>query len=70
MFIEKLWKPLAAAAFIIVAALLWGPIGLWSVIPAAIAAGATYVLTLFAFAMWANAKLAEGADPVSIFDVK
>lgn len=70
MFIEKLWKPSAAAAFIIVTAMLWTTLGVWALVVGAIAACAAYICTLFAFAIWANICLGKGEHPASIFDIK
>jgi hypothetical protein len=70
MMLEKLWKPAAALAFVAVLALLWGEIGVFAVIPAAIASAGIYIATMFAFAVWANIRLDKGEPPVSIFEIK
>lgn len=70
MMLEKLWKPIAALAFVTVLSLLWGEIGIFAVIPAAIASAGIYVVAMFAFAVWANIRLDRGESPLSIFEIK
>jgi hypothetical protein len=70
MFLEKLWKPAALLAFVIVTALLWNALGLFALVAGAIAAGVAYASTMLAFAVRANVRLDRGESPISVFDVK